>query len=136
MKSFSRRLMVTVSAVILLTAGCSLNDLLQMQSPSLVGTWRPQNNALNTVRMTFLRDGSYEFDIDGDGAIDVGGRYDILFNRQVKLQDDEGTITQDCIEPAVYKFRMTSRGLRFYLLGDQCAARVNLLKDTWDRIAP
>ena len=118
---------------ILFLAGCgTINDFLQTSpSASLIGTWRPQNSSGAPAKLSFLRDGTYEFDVNGDGLVDVGGRYDILFNKQVKLQDEDGEITPDCIEPAVYKFRIGAKGLKFYLLGDQCWARAVLFRQTW-----
>jgi len=117
--------------------GCTLAELVQEQFTtfdSVVGTWKLKNNAGGSAKLTFLSGGDYEFDIDGDGAIDVGGRYEVLFNKQIKLQDEEGEISADCREPGIYKYKINNRGLKFYLLGDQCFARSDLFRETWVRV--
>ena len=136
MARLKHRWMIFVFILGLFLVGCTLDEVIQVQYGSLVGTWKLKKSSAGLSKLTFLRDGVYEFDIDGDGAIDVGGRYEVLFNNQLKLQDEEGEIAPECTEPGIYKYRINSRGLKFYLLGDQCFARSNLFHETWVRVQP
>ena len=133
MRGFRRWLMVGVWILCLSLFGCaSLTEMLSMSS--LTGSWKLKKDGPGLTKITFFNDGSYEFDADGDGTIDVGGRYNILFNNQLKIQNEDGTITSDCTEAGIYKYKVSGRGLKFYLMGDQCAVRSELFRQTWVKI--
>ncbi len=122
-----------IALSILTAQGCAVSGLSPFFPASLVGTWTPEDPYPAPSRLTFSSDGSYQFDTDGNGTTDIEGPYAILFNRQVKFQYMAGNVSAECTEPAIYQFKKTSRGLKFYLLGDQCPMRVELLKKIWVR---
>lgn len=125
----------------LLFAGCEAVERAQGHySPFIffnpnpfVGKWISQDAEQGMATLNFRRDRVYELDVEGDGVPDVWGRYQIIFEKEIVFKAEGGNISHDCYQSGIYNYRFSWSRVRYYLIGDQCTSRKQLLSAPWKR---
>lgn len=98
----------------------------------ILGTWQIAGVSKDISKITFLPDGSFEKDLNGDGVKDIGGEYAASSSR-VTLISKEGAIEPDCRSAGVYRYAVSRKGLRLTKLSDQCPSRTKAFESVWKR---
>ncbi len=96
------------------------------------GIWQMKDAAKTVHKINFLPNGSFEMDLNGDGAKDIWGEYAASANR-VTLIDKGGAIDPTCHSAGVYRYTLSRKELRFTPLSDRCLPRVKAFESAWKR---
>jgi len=107
---------------------------MRAENRGVVGTWYRSDMPLASI--TFLSDGRFGFDTDGDMVTDSVGHYRVEPGFIVSLIADSGGSPRCGIARGTYGIDARSEVLRFVPLSDGCADREVVLATRWVRLEP
>ena len=111
----------------------NFNNLFSKTSQhGIVGKWKLKDSAMGPYIVTLYKDHTYDVDLNGDGAKDVWGEYDISIDK-IKFTDQGGQISSSCHDSGYYKYKIKGNEIHYELLGDQCIERMKALEGVWVR---
>ena len=111
----------------------NVNSLLLESSSNIVGKWKFEDPSLGQHVVAFQMNGTYEVDLNGDGAKDVWGDY-LIYQDRMKFTDMGGQIGSTCHDSGYYNYTIKGNELHFEFLGDQCRERIKALSALWVRV--
>ncbi len=79
-----------------------------------------------------LTEKTFEFDLDGKNGKDIWGNYSVD-GSQISFQNSGGGFSPPCGEPGLYDFIVSDDQLSLRLINDQCASRMDKMKEIWHR---
>ncbi|HLD49892.1 MAG TPA: hypothetical protein VJC08_01690 [bacterium] len=137
MKKTWPAIILTGMIVILFFSGFSLKikgkkKETKKEGARILGIWQSKGASKEISKITFLPNGSFEEDLNGDGAKDIGGEYAASASR-VTLINKEGAIGPDCRSAGVYRYTVSRKELRLTKLSDQCPSRGKAFETAWKR---
>ncbi len=121
-----------ILAVFISSTGCkTLEDFCPYQK-TLKGSWGYKDFPQSPVKLSFLKDGTYELDLDADGSRDIWGVYRSSPDR-IYLKDTGGNHAPDCGFDGVYAYQIKGGKADYTLIADKCEFRVTALSQIWVR---
>ena len=124
---------VSLMLFISLIAGeISAAEFRGISSHKITGSWKFKDSNDGPQKITFLKDGTYNLDFDGDGKRDIWGSYRISQD-WIILNDVGGDFVFDCGQQGAYSFRINDDILTFTMMADQCPSRSQAMSVQWAR---
>ena len=115
-------------------AGCEATDMLMGWHNPFVGKWTLKDSSQEKQVMTFRKDYIFELDREGDGTKDVWGTYALFFDQRLTIDNEGGDIENDCHQPGSYYYKFSGKGLKIFMIGDECSSRRESLGSAWQKI--
>ena len=133
-KSFRYFVIIAVALVCGLQASNSFaKEFRAFSSRKITGSWKFQDPNNGPQKLTFLKNGTYELDFDGDGNRDIWGLYKIAQDWLI-LKDVGGDFVFDCSQQGAYTYRIENDVLTLMMVGDQCPSRSQAMGMPWQRV--
>lgn len=123
-----------LAGVVMTFSGCSLERWLVSQYGNLQGEWHDKADLQKGAVLTFFGDGTYTYDLTGDGKRDVWGEYSKA-NAMIIFRDKASAVNPDCTQPGVYSYTVDRLfNMQLKVLVDPCEARAASLLKNWYRV--
>lgn len=119
-----------ILALPFMTSNVSARELFRQK---IVGKWKFKDPANGPQNLSFLKNGTYELDFDGDGNKDIWGAYRISQD-WIIMNDVGGDFVFDCGQQGAYKFNIEEGVMSFTLMADQCPSRTQAMSVEWARV--
>ena len=123
---------LTLVLLLMISGCCCTVKNSQKSATGFNGSWKLKDSYQGNTRLSF-HNGNYEVDFDGDGQTDVWGHYELNWN-EIVFTDKRGKISADCRGSGQYTHKLSGDELKFTLIADSCAARVQSLGLIWIRM--
>lgn len=127
-------ILLCMSGMVTTFSGCSLERWLVSQYGNLQGEWHDKADLQNGAVLIFSPDGTYTYDLTGDGKRDAWGEYSKA-NAMVIFRDKASAVSPDCSQPGVYSYTVDRLfNMQMSVVVDPCEARSASLLKNWYRV--